>query len=347
MGRAKVTLEQLNQVKVLLKMGENYTEIARRSKTSRCFVRNTAKKIRRGESLGNRSGQGRKRSTNTAQDKFIVNLSKRNRTMSSREITSEVNASWSTNLTSRTIRGRLLEKGLKSYTQKRRPYRNTKQAKKRLAWCKTHVLWTQNEWNDVIFSDESHFEVINRKNRCFVRRTPDEKEAQFNFSVRTQGGGGTVSVWGCFTAAGTGPLIVYEGRLNADAYIDVISEALPSLVDDIPLAQRPKCKFMQDNAPCHTAKKTMTWLQRFKQTAKVDCMDWPPTSPDMNPIENIWEIIDQRLKTYQISTKQQLEAAIKDVWHTIDVATCAKLVKSVPKRVKAVMKAKGGNISHY
>lgn len=347
MGRGKVTLEQLNKVKVLLEMGKNKSEIARECGTSHCFVRNTANKMKRCEPLVNRPGQGRKRSTTRAQDKFIVNLAKRYRTKSSREIASEVNTSWSTNLSSRTIRGRLLENSLKSYTQKRRPYRNKKQAKKRLDWCNAHVSWTQNDWNFVIFSDESHFEVINRKNRWFVRRTSEEKEAQFNFSTRAQGGGGTVSVWGCFTAAGTGPLIVYEGRLNADAYINVISEGLETLIDDLPLAERSKYKFMQDNAPCHTAKKTMEWLKRFKQTAYVDTIDWPPTSPDMNPIENIWEIIDQRLKNYQIGTTQQLEAAIQDVWYNIDAETCAKLVRSMPKRVKAVKKAKGANISHY
>lgn len=347
MGRAKVTFEQLNQVKLLLKMGRNHSKIARECGTSRCFVQNTAKKLKQGESLGNRPGQGRKRSTTKAQDKFIVNLAKRNRTMSSREIASEVNKSWSTNLTSRTIRGRLLENGLKSYTQKRRPYRNKKQAKKRLTWCKTHISWTINEWNHVIFSDESHFEVVNRKNRCFVRRTAEEKEASFNFSTRTQGGGGVVSVWGCFTAAGTGPLIIYTGRLNADAYIEVISKALPALVDDMPLVQRFKLKFMQDNAPCHTAKKTKKWLEEFKKTSKVDTMEWPPTSPDMNPIENIWEIIDQRLKNYHIVTTEQLEVAIKDIWSNINTQTCKNLVNSMPKRVKAVKKAKGGNISHY
>lgn len=347
MGRSKVTQEQLNKVKVVLEMGKNYSVIAKETKTSRCFVRNISNKMRRGEALGNRPGQGRRRATNDAQDKFIVNLAKRNRTKSSREIASEVNTSWSTNLSARTIRGRLLEKGLKSYTQKRRPYRNKKQAKKRLAWCNSHVLWTQNEWKYIIFSDESHFQVINRKNRWFVHRTSEEKEAQFNFSTKAQGGGGTVSVWGCFTAAGTGPLIVYEGRLNANAYIEVISEALPTLIDDIPLVHRTKYKFKQDNAACHTAKKTKSWLQSFKQTAYIDTIDWPPTSPDMNPIENIWEIIDQKLINYQIVTIQQLEAAIRDIWQNINVETCEKLVKSMPKRVRAVRKAKGANISHY
>ena len=347
MGRAKITPEQLENVKSLLRVSLNYSEIARECKTSRTFVRNMANKIRKGEPLSNRVGQGRKRATNAAQDKYIIGLSKRARTKSSREIASEVNSYWSTTLTSRTIRNRLLEAGLKSYTQKRRPYRNKKQTKKRRDWCKAHSTWTLDVWKHVLFSDESHFEVINRKNRCFVRRNPQEKDCQFNFATKTQGGGGTVSVWGCFNATGTGPLIKYEGRLNADAYIDVISEALPHVIDDVPLADRHKLKFMQDNAPCHTAKKTKQWLQELKNVHGVDTIDWPPTSPDLNPIENIWEIVDQRLKNYQITTKQQLEAATTEIWRQIDIGTCQKLVESMPKRIKAVLKAKGANITHY
>lgn len=346
MGRAKITPNQLHLVKRLLGTGLNYSVIARQSGTSRHFVRNTAIKLTQGESVHNRPGQGRPRVTNDAQDRFIVALSKRNRTKSSREIASEVNSAWDIAITPRTVRGRLVENGLKSYTQKRRPYRSQKQTKTRLAWCRKHINWTPKQWQSVIFSDESHFEVINRKNRGFVRRAPHEKEAQFNFSTRTQGGGGTVSVWGCFTDAGPGPLVVYEGRLNADAYIELIAGVLPDFIDDLPLDKRSNCKFQQDNAPCHKAKKTLKW---FKENllSQVKTMDWPPTSPDLNPIENIWQIIDQRLKNYSIATKEQLEAAIKEIWENVSVATCQTLVASMHKRVKAVHAARGKNISHY
>lgn len=92
MGRAEVTVEQTNEVKVLLKMGKNQSEIAKLTKTSRCFVQNIAKKMANGKPLVNRPGQGRKRATTSQQDKYFINLSKRNRLKTSRMIASEVNA---------------------------------------------------------------------------------------------------------------------------------------------------------------------------------------------------------------------------------------------------------------
>ena len=76
-----------------------------------------------------------------------------------------------------------------------------------------------------------------------------EKDQPFCFQPRIQGGGGSVSVWGYFTAHGTGLLLFYEGRLNARSYIDLISEELPSYFDNIFGSELIQAYFQQDNAP--------------------------------------------------------------------------------------------------
>jgi hypothetical protein len=94
-------------------------------------------------------------------------------------------------------------------------------------------LWTKEQWAKVIWSDESHFQLINRSTRTFVRRTSKEKDQWFSFRPRIQGGGGEVSVWACFTATGPGPILAYHGRLNSAAYVNLIGSALPQFLADL------------------------------------------------------------------------------------------------------------------
>jgi hypothetical protein len=85
-----------------------------------------------------------------------------------------------------------------------------------------------NEWKNVIFSNKFHFEVFNRKNRSHARRLQSQADAPFNFQPRIQGRGGPVSVLGIMTGKGVGPLVFYDGRMNVQAYINIIiSQLLP------------------------------------------------------------------------------------------------------------------------
>lgn len=171
----------------------------------------------------------------------------------------------------------------------------------------------------------------------------NESSQPFCFKPSAQGGGGSVSVWGCFTAHGTGVLLFYEGRLNARNYIELISEKLPSYYEQMFGSETIEAFFQQDNAPCHKAKITMDW---FKSN-NIPLLDWPPTSPDINPIENIWSIIDRDLQNYKITTAQELKCAIKEIWSKITINECSSLVKSIPNRIKCILKAKGGSIPSY
>lgn len=343
MGRKAINPEHRAAAVVLLEKGKSNAEIVKLTGFSFCYIRNLREKFEGGEHLGNRKGQGRHRLSDSAEDRYLVGLSKKNRTKSSKELALEWGATIGKPVNSSTVRRRLLENNMRGVTQKRRPFRNELQKKKRYDWCKKYSGWPLSKWRRVVFSDESHFEVINRKNRVFVRRLPTEKDQPFNFQLRAQGGGGSVGVWGAFSYNGVGPLTFYEGRLNADAYINTISEPLLPYLDETFGRDRDDWWFMQDNAPCHKAKKALKWFEDHN----IPLLDWPPTSPDVNPIENIWKDIDHGLTKYRITNVAELRQAITDIWNNYPLERCIKLVDSVPKRVSRVLKAKGDNISKY
>ena len=97
---------------------------------------------------------------------------------------------------------------------------------------------------------------------------------------------------------------------------------------------------MQDGAPCHTARSAKAFLQ----ARNIPLLDWPGNSYDMNPMDNLWEIVKIKMKGENITTKQQLIERLIRVWKHDDeiLANCRTCIESLPRRIAALIKAKGG-----
>ncbi|CAF3984976.1 unnamed protein product [Rotaria sordida] len=288
MGRRKVTKYQKFKVLTLLQAGLTYQEIRNTLGVSNGCISNIAKKETLNLPLENRPDQGRKKSTTPKDDRHLIIL--------------------------RTVRRRLFNAGYKSYTTKWKPYRKPHHRSARLRFARKYSTWSFNEWKNVIFSDESHFEVFNRKNRSFVRRLPSEADQPFNFQPRVQGGGGSVSVWGVMTAKGVGPLAFYDGRMNGPNYIDVIKpQLLPYIKKNFD--SNSSWHYVQDNAPCH--KKYMGY-HRYKAH-----FNYHPTTVD------------------------ELQQLILKLRTEIPVETCQNLVQSISRRLETCIRVKGNTPSKY
>ena len=71
-------------------------------------------------------------------------------------------------------------------------------------------------------------------------------------------------------------------------------------------------------------------------------MSWPPQSPDLSPIELVWDELDRRVKSRQPSSVKQLWEYLQAEWKDITAAYLEKLLKRLPRICKAVIKSKGG-----
>ena len=102
--------------------------------------------------------------------------------------------------------------------------------------------------------------------------------------------------------------------------------------------------FQHDLAPCHSAKK----VQKVLQENGIKVLERSGNSPDLNPIENLWSIIKNKLRSKDCTAVNKLIEAVILVWYHNDkiAKSCQKLVSSMPKRVKKVLKNKGGHISY-
>lgn len=96
--------------------------------------------------------------------------------------------------------------------------------------------------------------------------------------------------------------------------------------------------FQQDGDPKHTSKLLKNWFA----TKKINVLDRPPQSPDMNVIEHLWSIIKPRIARHRPRNLNELDNAIKLEWEQLDQSFTNSLVESMPRRVSALLQARGG-----
>ena len=165
------------------------------------------------------------------------------------------------------------------------------QKSRRLQWAQERLVF---DWTRVIFSDEMVISLRNGKNmgKIYVwRRVGERHRVYCVIPVPPIQRRGSITVWGCLSYFGFGCLETFTGTMDSIHYTE---KTLPDYL--IPSSQllypdQEPFIFMQDNASPHTARITKAWLQENR----IRTLDWPPYSPDLNPIENVWGLLKKRL----------------------------------------------------
>ena len=228
--------------------------------------------------------------------------------------------------------------GLPSRCAAKKPLLTDRMVKKRLAFCRKHRHWTEEDWENVMFSDESKFDLYNpRAQKC--RRPSASNRYKQRYVVTSVKHSPSVMIWGCFSGkAGRASIHFLPAKttMNSDAYINVLREKLFPW-----MASHRITRFLQDGAPCHTSKKSMAVLKEKEKEFTV--MDWPGNSPDLNPIENLWSIMKRRLKKdHTITSLKMLQETIKNMWISeVPTTLCKKLARSMPQRIRQCIENDG------
>ena len=145
-------------------------------------------------------------------------------------------------------------------------------------------------------------------------------------------------VWGGITATGRTPLYIIHGNLTALRYRDEIIRpfVLPFLQ-----AHGRNITFQQDNARPHVARVMLNFLTHNN----VQTLPWPAVSPDLSPIEHLWDEMERRLRRLpnQPVTLLELKRALVQIWNAIPQVTLTNLVRSMRNRCAECIAANGGH----
>ena len=149
-------------------------------------------------------------------------------------------------------------------------------------------------------------------------------------------------VWSSFSFKGPGRMAVIQGTMNATKYLATLEDFLLPQIEEWFGEQSPV--FQQDNAPCHKA----VMITNFLNSKEIEVLPWPPYSPDLSPIENLWAMIKNKVHTIAITSQQQLATRINDIWcNDADIKkACESLILKMPRRIEVCIKAKGGPIKY-
>lgn len=184
-----------------------------------------------------------------------------------------------------------------------------------------------------MFSDEKKFNLDGPDG--FHSYWRDLRKEKRIFSKRNFGGG-SLMVWGAFCADGLLRLSFPSCRMNSVEYQKVLESSL------IPFLCQKKKKyvFQQDNAAIHVSSSTKEW---FKEQ-KLEVLEWPARSPDLNPIENLWGCLAREVykDCKQFATVSELETAVIDAWDHIRPELICSLVSSMENRLFELVRSNGG-----
>ena len=145
-------------------------------------------------------------------------------------------------------------------------------------------------------------------------------------------------VWGCMSAKGVGQLEFIDGITNQYYYIDILKLNLrPSVVQ---LGLGTDYIFQQDNDPKHTSHNALMYLA-YNPHSPPHYLRTPPQSPDINPIEHVWDVLERRIRTHHITSRNHLKSVIAEEWNKIEEDTTRNLVGSMRRRLEEIIRCKG------
>ncbi|KAI0996196.1 hypothetical protein K3495_g11984 [Podosphaera aphanis] len=227
-----------------------------------------------------------------------------------------------------TVQRTLKKIGLKAVVKKKKPKLTAKQKKDRLDFAMAHRYWTTDDWKRVVWSDETKINRLQSDGRSWTWKRRGQVLLEREVEETLKFGGGHIMIRGCMLWEGTGNMCEIDGFMDQHLYTEILEDDLLQTLVEYE----------------HTSKKA----RQFLGDHSLAVLPWPANSPDLNPIEHLWNYIKKRLNDYPQPPNGILELwdRVQDEWAKIPAEECQNPIESLPERIYAVINAKGGHVKY-
>jgi hypothetical protein len=178
----------------------------------------------------------------------------------------------------------------------------------------------------IIFTDESMF-VLDSKKEKLYRFPGENSEDVFR---EHEGYAIKIMIWGAIGHNYRSPLIWFKEHVTKITYVDELRKK--QILEDLWVKFPHGYIFQQDNARPHTAAYARDYITRLAQTLPEEA-PWPPCSPDLSPIEQIWAYIKKKVNMKAVKTAEDLFKEVERIWLDMDDEMINNYVDSFQSRI--------------
>jgi hypothetical protein len=252
-----------------------------------------------------------------------------NTAISTRQLAVKLQATQNVSISHHTVWRYMKKNNYKSSVPIGTPMLTARHIETRTTWAQAHM---NDDWSYTIFTDETAFDLFRNKIRRWhkdgqrpIHRLP--KECQ------------KVMAWGGISLNGKTPLFCFTEIMDGPFYVNILQAQL------LPVAQRlcgRNWRLQQDNDPKHTSRVAKNFLTQNR----IDIIDWPSNSPDLNPIENIWYIMKNNVEKRMPKNVDELKRFMVEEWDKIPQEVVKNVIMSMKRRCESVLEKNGDRISY-
>jgi transposase len=336
----RISLEFRDKIKKLALEGVSSRQIANQLNISHTTASNYTASY---SIKGGRTGPGRPSKMPDRLKALLVRKTEAGKFENAEATARHVRSEHNINVSGQAIRNMLRSAGLKNYAKVKKPRLSPIQIKKRLIFARVHKHHTLDYWKNVMFTDESKFNLYGSDGNKRVWKRPGSVLQDHHVRKVVKFGGGSVMVWGGICYNGVGKLVFIVGKMDSIQYQSILGTGHNTSIEMHSIDQA-NLIFQQDNDPKHTSRSTKAWME----ANGFNVLEWPSNSPDMNPIEHVWNDVDVRVRKNhpQARNIDELKNQIEEEWYKTSPEYINELFSSMPRRIKALADAKGRNTKY-